>query len=645
MKNLRFFILTLLLFLLYSVRATHIVGGDIGYKHLESDNYQIYLDLYIDCVNGAQGAIDQDLKAIFTFFNATDGSFIETIEIDRTEVERVEELHYKCLSNEPNACVQRFGFSFTKELDPGSDGIIISFQRCCRNKTISNLVDPESTGATFFTHIPPRNIVEDNSSARFKRLPPNFLCTNAPLIFDHSAVDDDGDSLVYELSTPFVGATYSSPRPARSSNPPFNKVMYKSPYHLNDMMGGTTLLQMNRETGELRVTPSQVGQFVVGMKVSEYRNGVKIGETYRDYQFNVIDCDLNVVANFNAPERVCERKVDFTDRSSGDQLRYQWDFGEEQINNDISSNQNTSWVYSNPGTYKVRLVVSNDGCRDTFYKFVEIVGRDSIFARFEVGPKIGCDSLTVNIVNYSDDAEWFQWNMGDGSLHAVDQDVTMYTYKEPGEYPISLLIEDSSSCNILHNAFDTVKVVESEHHEARFDINFKQDCEADGKVNITGITPNDNFTWDYGDGSTSTNEVDNPHYYSEEGNYTIKYVTQEEGLCVFNDSFEISFFVSNSKAIVDGITLYNFFSPNDDAFNNCFKVDVDRFDCVEVTFQIFNRWGELVYESNDVNGCWDGRHYKTKEELPSSEYFGIYFFDIHGRSNRLELSNVISLVR
>ena len=110
-------------------------------------------------------------------------------------------------------------------LPPLAEGYILSFQRCCRNNTIVNLVDPESTGANFWTYIEPIDSVGENSSPYFRNLPPNFLCTNTELIFDHSATDADGDSLVYEFFHPFLGGTVSQPRPPVTNfeKPPFSK--------------------------------------------------------------------------------------------------------------------------------------------------------------------------------------------------------------------------------------------------------------------------------------------------------------------------------------------------------------------------------------------------------------------------------------
>ena len=362
----------------FLANATHIVGGDLSYQKLSKNTYRINLALYIDCINGNLGAIESDNKVFFSFFDAKDSSLINYDEIAKTDVKRIEEVNYKCLAIEPNACVERFSYSYIKEIDPGEDGVIIAFQRCCRNKTISNLVDPLDVGATFFTTIPGSKVTGNNSSPQFVKLPPNFLCTNAPLVFNHSATDLDGDSLAYDLIIPFNGANPNQPRPYPASNPPFEQVPMKAPYNVNNFMHGSVLLNIHPTSGVLRVTPSEVGQFVVGIRVTEYRNGVKIGSTFRDYQFNVIDCQFDVVANFEAPDRLCSRDVDFTNKSLGSNLSYHWDFGEELFYDDVSDEQDPSWSYHSEGKYLVSLMVNSSNCSDTFTKLVTLVSKDSV---------------------------------------------------------------------------------------------------------------------------------------------------------------------------------------------------------------------------------------------------------------------------
>ena len=62
----------------------------------------------------------------------------------------------------------------------------------------------------------------------------------------------------------------------------------------------------------------------------------------------------------------------------------------------------------------------------------------------------------------------------------------------------------------------------------------------------------------------------------------------------------------------------NAFSPNGDGVNDVVKVE--GMGIVELTFRIFNRWGELVFETHDVNQGWDGIYKGTLQEMDVFTY-------------------------
>jgi PKD repeat protein len=518
-------ILSLLALLLnfLSAWATHIVGGEITYRYMDSGRYKITLRYFVDCINGNPQAISQDTTANFGFFNAKSYAFIDVVSIPRNQPNRIKELHYKCIKFNADACVDEYIYEFEKIIDPGDSGIIIAYQRCCRNGTISNLVDPGGTGNTFFVLIPPRTETPVNSSPFFNKLPPNFLCTNAPLIFDHSASDPDGDSLVYSLIIPYTGASTFDPRPNRPSDPPFSRVTMKSGYTLSNMMGNAIPIAIDSASGELRVNPDKTGQFVVGILVREYRNGKLIGEIHRDYQFNVSECVFDVYANFISPDRVCNDTVHFKNLSSPDAI-YHWDFGQANRFDDTASDRDISWYYGQLGKYKVTLEVEKDGCRDTFYNYVWFVQPDSIHARIKINPAEGCDLINAAITNNSDTTGYWVWNMGDGSPLKINATLNSYSYQLPGIYPISLLIVDSLKCNISDLAVDTVRVFQTPMAEFDFDTIW-----CSGEVFLTNQSYGyDSLHWYVNDVLDTSHESVPPIRFSESGSYSIRLIANKE---------------------------------------------------------------------------------------------------------------------
>ena len=63
---------------------------------------------------------------------------------------------------------------------------------------------------------------------------------------DHSATDADGDSIVYELRTPYNGS-YSIPVPSPPNPPPYNQINWLPPYSLNNMLGGNDLIAIDSQ--------------------------------------------------------------------------------------------------------------------------------------------------------------------------------------------------------------------------------------------------------------------------------------------------------------------------------------------------------------------------------------------------------------
>lgn len=95
--------------------------------------------------------------------------------------------------------------------------------------------------------------------------------------------------------------------------------------------------------------------------------------------------------------------------------------------------------------------------------------------------------------------------------------------------------------------------------------------------------------------------------------------TDENG-CVGYDTVNI---------VIDGeLTVYipNIFSPNNDGENDFFQVYGPQWD--QYKMQIFDRWGGIIFESEDPNVNWDGKHYKNGEEVPQA----VFVYKFWGKS-------------
>lgn len=423
-----------------STFATHIVGGEVLYKHIGNNRYVVTLNLFVDCVNGNPGAIQQDTTANITFFSGADSTLLSSLcrSVPRTPPQRITKLNYNCIDLPPNACVNKYEYIDTFDLPPIPGGYIIAFQRCCRNNTINNLITPGATGATYWNHIQDTTGGGYNNSADFKELPPNFLCTNAPLIFDHSATDIDGDSLVYELYHPFHGASDMNPRPnfTAVTPPPFPQVNFSSGYSAAFPIDGAPNLSINWQTGLLQLTPTRQGQFVIGILVKEYRKGVVVGITRRDYQFNVLNCQFKVVSTYKTNDSACGYKMNFNNNSSGAKS-FKWNFGDTLTEYDTSSQQSPEYTYPGSGTYKVKLIACDGNCCDSTVSTVTVleplgidIGKDTTF----------CNAPFSYTIDAKDTVAKYLWSTGDTT--------PVVEFSQPGTYWVK-----ASRCN---TDYDTI---------------------------------------------------------------------------------------------------------------------------------------------------------------------------------------------
>lgn len=426
-----------------------------------------------------------------------------------------------CVVPPTNVCYDVVTYVDTLTLPPIPGGYQLAYQRCCRNSTILNIITPLATGATYYATIPDTNVVVVNSNPVFNNWPPPFICSQTPFVFDHSATDPDGDSLYYELFLPFEGADQTIPMPQPPNNPPYASVIWNPPYSLIDMLGGAVPLTINPNTGLLTATPGPLGQFVVGMKVSEYRNGVFLSETKRDFQFNVVPCGNITVASLVAPNFSCESfTASFINNSVG-AGSYLWNFGDLTTTSDTSSFITPTYTYPDTGVYIVSLIAFsniNPLCNDTSY------GAVTILPEFVQTMSFSNEPCTQNVIFSSTtlldstNNVVFDWNFGNGAGTSNQQNPT-YTYPDTGTYSVTLISYSPTNpgCN------DTGTVILTIFPEFTTNGSLAPlACSAD--VNFFGNSSYDNlflvhYVWDFGDGSGASNQQNSTYTYPNDGNY------------------------------------------------------------------------------------------------------------------------------
>ena len=427
---------------LQNAQALHLVGGELTYECQSNNNYMVRLRIFRDC--NCTNCADFDNPA-YVFVYDDFGNLVSSLSIPFPGSTQLPVyINNPCLAFPPDVCVEEAVYAAQVNLPPISGGYHLVHQRCCRNNSILNISAPNTFGSTYYAHIPDPGIDLCNASPYFNNFPPIALCVGDTLSFDHSATDTDGDSLVYELCTPYSGASQNNPKPAPGNPPPpppFGFVTFVAPYSFDAPFNGTPQMNIDPQTGLLTGSPTTVGQFVVGVCVSEYSNGILLSTNKRDFQFNVVQCDAQIIALMPSYVLECDDfAVNFINQSSGGTY-YEWDFGDGVT----STNASPSHTYADTGVYDATLI-ANPGwpCADTSCSTVNVYpGMTASYAYIT-----HCADSDITFTDFSVSTnglitDWF-WNFGDGNT-STDQN-TVHNYTMGGLYPVMLSTTNDKGC-------------------------------------------------------------------------------------------------------------------------------------------------------------------------------------------------------
>ncbi len=225
--------------------------------------------------------------------------------------------------------------------------------------------------------------------------------------------------------------------------------------------------------------------------------------------------------NFTTDQICYPITTQFTDLSI-DPVSWHWDLGDGSI----SSAQSPIYTYNNPlNTLPVLIMTDIHGCTDTAVSGYFPTMR----ANFTASADSGCYPFTVQFNNLSSGlaGEW-HWDFGDGTTSTLPDPV--HTYAQPGTYDVMLVVGSSFwAPNCMDTLFLPAKIKVRQPHTDFFSSDLEA-C-APSLVNFTNLSSDaDNFLWDFGDGTTSTN-VNPSHIFNMPGDYSIKLVTSSSLGC------------------------------------------------------------------------------------------------------------------
>ncbi len=529
-------LLVLLFISSFQLYASHIVGGDIYYEYLGNNNYRVQVILFRDCASTGAEYDDPLQLGVYDSGN----NLVQTIPINfpgSTVLPVV--LNNPCVTVPTGICTERAIYQTIINLPPTVGGYTLAYQRCCRGPNVTNLNSPENTGLTLATHVTGTNSgALINNSPKFTNYPPLVICNNDILVFDHSATDADGDLLTYELITPNAGADDVNPMPLPSTyNPPFPFVNFTGGFTPGNPLGPGATISIDPVTGILTADPELIGLFVVGIRVKEFRNGILIGQSDRDFLFKVVNCVIQLAANV-VPQIESSNFISFCqgfdavfENNSFGGTNYLWDFGVQEITTDVSTAFSPTYTYPGPGVYDVSLVV-NPGwpCTDTSFQTFTIL--EYLDIRYVVEDSICITGNSFNFDGIYDGPPnpTISWDFGiHGSIQTSNLlDVNNIVFDTSGIIPVTINVD----AGVCQGSFTDYVFIYNEP-VINFGIDPELKCAPylaefiDSSLSYAPLI----YSWDFGDNSTST--LKNPkHEYESPGTYTVSLGIQSTVGCV-----------------------------------------------------------------------------------------------------------------
>ncbi|RYD82815.1 MAG: PKD domain-containing protein [Sphingobacteriales bacterium] len=296
----------------------------------------------------------------------------------------------------------------------------------------------------------------------------------------------------------------------------------------------------------------------------------------------------------------CEPLVKFTNKSIFSN-KYIWDFGD----GDSDTSKNINHYYNKPGNYLVKLIVKDTaGCTDS--AFAEIKIGDTARAEFRVQSDT-CSGI-IYFADKSNLANSYFWKFGDGTTDTLKNPSHNYAQKGK-EYKVTLIINLPDGCvdSTSHTVFPM------EPPKAAFQY-LKDSCSPNVKFFPSSYRAG-SYLWEFGDGDTSW-QINPQHAYKTKGSFDVRLIINPFTECA--DTAETSLY--NPREKLQKPTIYNVITPNGDNMNEVFEI-LNLAPCSYYELEIYNRWGQIIYENKGSKMYWDGT---TKQGKTVAE--GVYFY-------------------
>jgi gliding motility-associated-like protein len=274
-----------------------------------------------------------------------------------------------------------------------------------------------------------------------------------------------------------------------------------------------------------------------------------------------------------------------------------------------------SSITVSPSTETSYFVTADDACTGTVSDTITISMLPAPVVAFSSNVTSGCAPLCINLTESSTMpggtiTSW-AWSMGTGSSTVQNPS---HCYDAAGLYSIGLTVTGNNGCTSTYtnNNMITVNALPEANFTIPEVISIIQPSVQFNNTSLNAVT----WSWDFGDvndplNNTSTQE--NPsHTYSQPGVYCAMLYVKNAAGCMDTVEYcvtvepEFTFYIPGA------------FSPNGDGLNDYFSGKGENI--TEYEMSIYDRWGNLLFYSDDLNKQWDGMVKGGKEALLMDVY-------------------------
>jgi len=309
---------------------------------------------------------------------------------------------------------------------------------------------------------------------------------------------------------------------------------------------------------------------------------------------------------FSAPDVCIGDSTKFKNLSKGPINHYIWSFGD----GDSSTLVNPAHLFSRTGSHQVILSISGTCGRGIF--IVQSVNVDTLpSAAFTI--KGACTADTVyfkdTAANKSQPSLTYKWYFGDGDTSNAVAPIHFYAF--PGIYTVSLKVKSKVGCSDSVAHIDTIYALPVAQFISLNDSTLQ-------------ASNGSRYQW-YKNGSQIAGAINSALIIDTGGKYEVE-ITNGKGCSSFSPAQEL-------RGPSPTLYIPNAFTPGKKGLNDTFRAkgaSVDNF-----LMQIYNRWGEMVFQSDDMNKGWDGTYQGVN--APVGYYF--YMVQYWGYETKVMVQN------